>query len=206
MRAAAFIDLGAFADELVKLAGAPVVEKHQDFTKLLRPGDLLITKPRKTKGLVDKAVRVALVGFQGTPWTHVAMYAGNGRVIDANQTPWRGYDTPGIRNISMKTFSDTYKARALRVRASASEKKDAVEFSKKQVGKEFNTAGLLRLALPTWGEAKQRLRDENKDSLFCSEMVANAYPNVSFRNRKTHHVRPVDIAISANTKRVAELA
>lgn len=193
--------LKAFADELEKIATAHT-KSLQEFHKALEPGDVLVTRPRSIVRLKDLFLRAGLVLAQGTPYTHAAMYVGDGKVVDSGD--WGG--PSGVREVGLQDFAHRYKVRALRVHATPKERQEAAAFAKKQVGKDFNMLGMLRLALPASNKGVARARAEvAKEKLFCSELVAHAYPATSFGGRAPQHVRPVDIDRSSNTRRVVEL-
>ena len=193
--------LNAFAEELEKLA-APIIEDRSEIEKVLKPGDILATRPKDSflKGkLQHRLLRPLLVAFQGTDYTHVGLYAGNGKVIDSGL--WKG--KARVTEVPLDTYADRYDFKVLRVKATPSEKRDAVAFAKEQLGKPFSLSKMIRLALPvSKDQGRQR---EDVSSLFCSELIASAYPNTLFGSgRRSSHVRPVDIQRSPLTKTVAE--
>jgi len=194
--------LEAFAEELEKLASLRVVKDHPELEKLLKPGDILATKPKdeflKKGPLRHKLLRPLLTTFQGVDHTHVGMYVGDGRVVDAGE--WRG--KAKVTSVPLSTYLKRYDLKVLRVNATNSEKKDAVGFAKEQVGKPFSLKKMIRLALPV-SKDNERVREE-ADSVFCSELVANAYGSKGFGSgRLSKHVRPVDIQKSSLTKTIA---
>ena len=198
--------LDAFVHELEKLA-APVIEKREELEKVLKPGDILYTKPKKIDKLHHRIFYAVESRIQGSPHTHVGLYAGNGKVIDAGA--WtKGEDSAmAVHKVPLKKFTDRYQFKVLRVDAPKSVKEDAVEFAEDQVGKTFNTRGMLRLVLPFQGKAgkEDRKRQAEADSFFCSELIANAYHEVGLaKAKKLKHIMPGDIAKSRLTKTVAE--
>lgn len=197
--------LEAFASELEKIAEA-AIEDPKKLEKVLRPGDILYTKPKKIDKLTHKAFYAIESRIQGSPYTHVGLYAGNGQVIDAGS--WRkghGDSSMAVHKVPLKTFTDRYSFKVLRVKTSPKQKQEAVSYAKKQVGKDFNLKGMVRLVLPFKGEADNRDRKDAAESFFCSELVANAYNGVNLaKERHLHHVMPADIAKSPLTKTVAE--
>lgn len=194
--------LEAFAEELEKLASVKVVDDRKELEKLLKPGDILATKPKDeflAKGaLRHKLLRPLLTSFQGVDHTHVGLYVGDGRVVDAGE--WRG--KARVTSVPLSTYLNRYDLKVLRVNATSGEKKDAVGFAKEQVGKPFSLKKMIRLALPV-SKNNKRAREE-AESMFCSELVANAYATKGFgAGRLSKHVRPVDIQKSPLTKTVA---
>ena len=193
-------------DELVKLA-APVVEDRKELEKILKPGDILYTRPRKIDKLRHKIFYEVERRIQGSPHTHVGLYAGNGKVIDAGA--WtKGQDSSTmVHKVPLKKFTDRYQFKVLRVNASPTVKRDAVEYASNQVGKPFNMKGMLRLVLPFQGKAgkEDRQRKAEADSFFCSELVANSYSGLGIaKTKKLKHLLPGDIARSPLTKTIAE--
>lgn len=198
--------MDAFVDELVKIA-APVYSNREDLEKVLKPGDILYTKPKKIDKLHHRAFYAVESRVQGSPHTHVGLYAGGGKVIDAGAWTKGDDSSMAVHKVPLKTFTDRYHFKVLRVDASKAVKKDAVEFAEDQVGKTFNTRGMLRLVLPFQGKAgkEDRKRQAEADSFFCSELVANAYHDVGLaKEKKLKHIMPGDIARSRLTKTVAE--
>lgn len=197
--------LGAFADELVKLADYAVTGDLAEAERAMKPGDILATQPRQERldrlGFGHKLLRPFLRHIQGTDYTHIGMYIGDGKVIDSQER--------GIKTTPLAAYDKDFGFRVLRVDATPAERRDAVEYAKKQVGKPFNTFGMLRLALPVYrsetGRHGPRERQDAAESLFCSQLVANAYPGQPFSaGKKIHHVRPVDIQRSPLTRIVIE--
>lgn len=186
----------ALANELEKIAEV----EYEKVEETLRPGDILVTKPKKLNGIHHKLLRPLLKTFQGTDYTHAALYIGDGKIVDSGL--WKG--KAKVTKVNLKNYIDRYNIKVLRVSdATKSEIKDAVEYAKKEVGKPFGTLKMLRLALPTGKTSKPRVRQE-LGKLFCSELVANAYPNQNFAaNKHIQHVRPVDLQKSPLTKTVA---
>lgn len=194
--------LEAFAEELEKLASIKVVEGPRELENLLKPGDILATKPKDDflrKGpLRHKLLRPLLTMFQGVDHTHVGLYVGDGKVVDAGE--WGGKSR--VTSVPLNTYLKRYDLKVLRVKATAGEKRDAVDYAKEQVGKPFSLKKMIRLALPVSKDNK-RSRESAK-SMFCSELIANAYATKGFgEGRLTKHVRPVDIQRSPLTKTIA---
>jgi uncharacterized protein YycO len=197
--------VSAFLDELEKIAAA--IEDPEELRKILKPGDILYTQPRKIDKLHHRLFYAVESRFQGSPYTHVGLYAGDGRIIDAGA--WRkGRDeSMEVHEVPLKTFTDRYKFKVLRVNASPEQRRDAVAYAKEQVGKPFNLKGMMRLVLPMKGKAESSERDRKDaaESFFCSELVANAYHDVGIaKERHLHHIMPGDIHRSTKTKTVAE--
>lgn len=198
--------LEAFANELEKIGKAKSIEDPAKLERILRPGDILYTKPRKIDKLTHKAFYAIESRIQGSPFTHVGLYVGDGKIVDAGS--WRkGQRDAGMKvhEIPLDQFTDRYSFKVLRVATTPKKKQEAVSYAKKQVGKDFNLKGMLRLVLPFKGQAENRDRKDAAESFFCSELVANAYNGVNIaKERHLHHVWPGDIAKSPLTKTVAE--
>src|SRR5262249_13627923 len=154
-----------------KISGA-VIHEVSEIKKHLQPGDILAAEPKPERmaslGFHHRVLRKFLVGLQGTPFTHVGMYIGNGKVLHSNERD--------VHVQRLNRFSKDYGFKVLRVDASPAERAEAVDYAKKQIGKEFNLRGMMRLALPVGETTEKRVRQENADKLFCSQLVANAYP------------------------------
>lgn len=197
------VSMAAFAHEVEKIAKVILMSSEVEGVKNnLQPGDVLATRPRKS-GIGGTLLHAGLALFQGTPWTHVALYAGKGKVV--NTGTWNGKTSTQI--VPLEEFIDRYKFKILRVKASLAERLNAIKWAKSQVGKDFKYTGLVRLALPVASsKTMKRIRQENLSSLICSQLISNAYPNQNFgAHRAIQHVRPVDIQKSHLTKTVAEV-
>jgi uncharacterized protein YycO len=145
-------------------------------------------------------MRKLLVKAQGTEFTHTGLYIGEGKVVDPGF--WKG--KKHVAKIPLKDYTDRYSFRVLRVDATPKEKADAVSYAEDQVGKPFSVLKMLRAGLPSDAD-KPRTR-LNLESVFCSELIANAYHTKNFgAKRKIQHVRPVDIQRSPLTSIVGEL-
>lgn len=198
--------LDAFEQEIEKLA-APVIDDHRELEKVLKPGDILYTRPKKIDKLHHRIFYSIESRIQGSPHTHVGLYAGDGKVIDAGAWTKGPDSSMAVHKVPLKSFVNRYNFKILRVDAPKSVKKDAVDFAKEQVGKTFNTRGMLRLVLPFQGKAgkEDRKRQAEADSFFCSELIANAYHDVGLaKEKKLKHIMPGDIARSRLTRTVAE--
>lgn len=197
--------LEAFANELEKIAEARTFEDREQLEKFLKPGDILYTKPRKIDSTFHKAFYAVESRFQGSPYTHVGLYVGDGQIVDAGAWRKGNSESMKVHKVPLKKFTDRYQFKVLRVDTTPKVKQEAVSYAQKQVGKDFNIKGMLRLVLPFKGQAENRDRKDAAENFFCSELVANSYHDVNIaKERHLHHVMPGDIAKSPLTKTVAE--
>jgi uncharacterized protein YycO len=201
--------LDAFADELVKISEAVPEGELERLKKLLKPGDILYTKPRdiKSSGLFSRAFYGIEKRIQGSEHTHVGLYAGDEKVIDAGSLGTRKDSKLGIHEVPLKRYLNNYQFKVLRVKASPKARQEAVEYAKSHVGKDFNIKGMLRLIFPFKSESEQgeRERKDAAESFFCSELVANSYGGLNIaKGKKLKHIWPGDIARSSLTKTVTE--
>ncbi len=202
-------DVDWFEGGHLKIAEVASVSSVDDLKKTLQVGDILYTKPRENEGVLHKAFYAVESAVQGSPYTHVGLYVGDGKIVDAGE--WKSgrktEHSTGVHAVDLDTFVDRYNFKVLRVDAPSDTKQDAAAYAKNQVGKEFNFKGMFRLALPFQGspEKKDRLRKDLAESFFCSELVANAYSPVNLAaKKKLHHIMPGDIYRSSLTKTVAQ--
>lgn len=200
----------AFVDELLKIAEHKTFDDVKALEKTLRPGDILYTKPRKVDGLAMKAFYAIEKRIQGSPYTHVGLYVGDGKVVDAGawKHPRTGEGATKVNLVPLSRVADRYSFKVLRVKTSPKRRQAAADYAKEQVGKDFNLKGMFRLVLPFKGRAEERdrLRKDLNESFFCSELVANSYEGQNLAKEKHfHHVMPGDIHRSPLTKTVAEL-
>ena len=190
-----------FADELVKIASTASIVELQ---KKLQPGDILHSRPTKVKRKAFYAVEKRI---QGSPFTHSAMYVGNGQVVHAGEKEIKGNEYLGVLREPLSIYAKRYDFKALRVKTTPKNRREAAQYAEDQVGKEFNMKGMLRMVFPFKGTAKEtRQRKEDAESFFCSELVANSYSDTNMANKKKlQHVWPGDLHRSPLTKQIAEL-
>jgi uncharacterized protein YycO len=168
----------------------------------IEPGDILLTRS-KANTLKSKVFGKTLEAFQGTPFVHAALYAGNGQVIHARMGD-------GVVKLPMKKFNDMYDYRAYRVRTSYEDKLKAVETARENLGKTFNTKGLLKAIVPGFLQMadtkSEREAAKELPGFICSSLISAAYPHIHFGGRAVTATRPVDLAKSSVTKLVAKTA
>lgn len=187
--------LAAFSDELAKIAAAATAPRGLPrLQSKLEPGDILVGG-RRDPSVLGRALSV----FQGgTKNYHAALYVGDGQVVDI-------HPETGVTRKPLEDFGAEYRFKALRVKAPDAARKDAVQYAKSQVGKEYDYLGVARQALPVWNEKHENKR-QDVDRFFCSQLVANAYPSVPFaKNRFVGNTRPVDLQRSSMTKTVGSV-
>jgi uncharacterized protein YycO len=199
----------SFSDELQKIAEILHTDSIDELRKELKPGDILYTKPRKVEGIGNKIFYAIEKRVQKSPYSHVGIYVGDGKIVDAGQ--WKGgtkvKNPIAVHEVDLPTYTNKYNFKVLRVNAPDEVKQDAVDYAKSQVGKGFNFKGMFRLALPWKGtpEQKDRARKDLAESFFCSELVVNAYSPTNIASKKKFkHVMPGDIFKSPVTRTVAQ--
>lgn len=200
--------LAAFADELSKIAGS--ADEVERVKKILKPGDILYTRPKdiKSHSLGSRAFYAIEKRIQGSEHTHVGLYAGEGKVIDAGSLGTKTESSLGIHEVPLSRYMDNYAFKVLRVKTSPKKRQEAVEYAREHVGKDFNLKGMVRLILPfkAKNEEEERERKDAAESFFCSELVANAYGDLNIaKSKHLNHVWPKDIYRSPLTKTVAEI-
>jgi len=170
--------------------------------KKIRPWDIVNTDPRSLDAF-GKVYKPLSVFVQGTRFGHSAMYEGSGNVIEARMGK-------GVFRRKLKDLVECNKVKVVRPKASADERRDAVKYVRKQIGKDFSLMALATAgAKPTImskgheGSAQRRALD----SIFCSNMLANAYHKTPFNpDRSISDTRPVDILKSKRVKPVGEIS
>ncbi len=198
--------LAAFTQEIIKLA-APIVTNIEEVRDTLEPGDILYTRPKNINKLHHKLFYELESRVQGSPYTHVGLYAGDGKVIDAGAWDNKNTSSMAIHKIPLRKFMNRYNFKILRVNAPKPIKTEAINFAKNQIGKPFNLSGMLGLVLPLKKDAtkEDRIQQAEARSFFCSELVANAYANIGLaKTKKLKHIMPGDIAKSKLTRVIAE--
>lgn len=197
--------LEAFADELEKISSTELHDV-EGLKKFLKPGDILYTKPKKIDKLHHRLFYSIESKIQGSDYTHVGIYVGDGHIVDAGDWRKRAKSSMKVHKIPLETYMKRYDFKVLRVDAPKAVKEEAVAYAKDQVGKDFNMKGMLRMVMPFQGSAdKDRARKDAANAFFCSELVANAYNEVGLAKKKhLQHVLPGDIFRSPKTKTVAE--
>lgn len=202
------IMVGSFADEIEKLAEIGNVEvartghavgKTSDFTKKLKPGDILFSSPdrSKEKGFLVKMFKPLSRFVQKTDYGHAAIYAGNGQIIESRLGD-------GIMKKHITKMTGSNNVVAVRVNATPEERKAALEYAHSQIGKPYNTGKVLRAATPFRGH-RSGDGPEHADRFICSALVANAYAKKHFSDKSRLMVRPSEILQSSHVKPIALL-
>ena len=202
-RAPAFLGFHLDQDlpEGIKMAGD--IAGVADAKKTLMPGDILLTRS-KSNTLKSKVFGKILEAFQGTPWVHAAMYAGNGNVIHARLGD-------GVMKLPLSKFHEMYDYQVYRVtKTTEAARQKAVATAQAAVGKSFDTPALLktlvpRFLQPTEGKSEREAVRE-LPGFICSSLIAASYPHLHFGKRNVEATRPVDFARSSDTKLVAKTA
>lgn len=165
----------------------------------LRPGDILLTSPRRDVGWIDRAYNEMSRRVQGTRFGHAALYVGDGRVVDARFLH-------GVKERSLGRVLRENHVVAAQPRVSDRQRERAVAFARSLVGAPYAAHQLARAALPNRAErqrlqggAVERLR---RQGVICSGLVAHAYDSIRFSQAAHHLVRPAEIL---QAKRVAVL-
>ena len=181
---------------------AALMDNVDSARRVLQPGDVLVTTKPGEDSLKGRIIAKVLEFTQGAPTYHAALYAGDGKVIQA-----RG---PGgvhaVVETPLSEFHDHYKYKALRVNATPEEKQDAVRFAEGAVGKKYDTLGLAKTLIPGGSTKKWRVNQRNQDAFFCSSLVAAAYPNKAFMGRTVNNTRPVDLLKSKSMTVIGKTA
>ena len=177
----------------------------KDVQEKLEPGDILQSSSTTNRlGFPERMIRKINRMYQHSPFSHAAIYVGDGSVVHAGRKP--GSLKSNVFKERLKDFSKRYDFKALRVKTDEKTKDDAVKYVKKQLGKDFNMGGVVRIAFPFKGESKsgKRERKDAAEAFFCSELVANAYNDVNMAKRKKlQHIMPIDFHKSPLTKQIA---
>lgn len=200
----------AFADELVKLAAEAskplVINDLKELQEHLKPGDIINTAVRPGHEGKWKLFVRASQWLQKTPYTHSAMYVGDGKIVNMGTYNNGDIDARSKAPIVMQpleVLKKHYDFKVLRpIRATWAERKNAVEWMKQQQGKLTSMWKIVRLGILPDKLSPARERAEPQTST-CSELVANAYPGQPFaKGKDAVSVKPVDIEKSPLTKTV----
>lgn len=168
------------------------------FQAKLKPGDILLTRAVRPT-LMSKIVS----GVQHSDFGHSSIYAGDGKVIDT-RNHGEGVFQTSLREV-YKKWGGGRDIRAYSPKATAAQRQKAVARAKELIGTPYHTMGAFRLLFPA-GKNKGVDPSKKPKSVICSEVVARAYPDLPFAQRKNRaHVLPVDIAKSPLVRRKAEL-
>jgi hypothetical protein len=191
-------ELVASKKKLVKISKVRKYDDIEKFKAKLRPGDILATKAKKPS-LHSKVISWK----QGTPFGHVAIYEGEGKVIDTRVR--EGVFRTTVDEIH-KEWGGGRGIRVLRPKASKRQRERALEIARDYMETPYSVKTLLRLLLPPAKASGKVEPGKKPDAIICSNLVTRAYPTLPFAKRKHRdHVMPVDIARSPFTRNVAEL-
>jgi cell wall-associated NlpC family hydrolase len=170
----------------------PLFNHHRNYVGLkdLKPGDIILNT---TEGFVSETIRY----FSNASYNHAAIYVGNGEVVEAVGS--------GVRKIKLTEFlaegDHIIRSMVLRdANLTGSQREAIADFAKKQVGKPYNIA-TLPFAL---GKRKpDNANSFNRDSYYCSQLVAAAYSSAGARLDATLEHSPGELAGMVKSKLTA---
>jgi len=179
--------------------------------KKLKVGDILYTKPHsiEDESLASRLFYKAESIYQGSKYTHTGLYVGDGKIVDAGVWGKGKKRDTKVHLVDLADYKKRYDFKVLRIKASAKEKIEATKWAKGQIGRDFNTSGIVKMVVNPLkresGKARER-KIGRESSFFCSELVASAYaPHVRLAaKKKLKHILPGDIFRSPSTKTVAQ--
>lgn len=181
----------------------PVTVNPKEFIAKLEPGDIINTRTMhklrnyKKPRLWSRMLSV----MQQDYFPHTACYLGGGKVFNMVPT--------GVHIVSVAKFVKRSPLLLLKVRASTSQRKDAVKYlwQVKKMGMRATMLGIAKTAVSkTRGKVigkkfKSRLRDDNYTPI-CSNVVAMAYAELNFTTASPKiYVSPTDLSRSPLTKK-----
>lgn len=158
---------------------------------ILQKGDIIFSRPKKSNTFRYLSVELP----QKEPYGHVSIYVGDNYIVESQIVG-------GVKKKNFKEWSDRNDFRVFRVNGvSSAQQEAAAKIANKMVGREYDILGALKSYLkPQPGFNK--LSDHKKvsrsiqgfNSLFCSTIIAGAYPEVIFNSKKhPADLMPVDI-------------
>jgi len=180
---------------------AALAARVDQMRKKMRPGDILNTAPRRLSGIVDNVYKPISRAVQNTDFGHSAIYEGRGQVIEARA------GAP-VRRMSLYDVAHKHRFRILRLKGvTTKERHEALKHVRKQIDKPFSISALAVGGLkPTFMSGDHERRRQRLNDIFCSSMIANAYPRQAFNEkRQISDTRPSDILKSRLVKRIGEL-
>lgn len=156
----------------------------------LRPGDILLTSPRKRDGWVDRVYGELSRRVQGTRYGHAALYVGDGRVIDARMVH-------GVKERALSSVLRNNDVVAVTPNVTERQRERAIDYARRTLGTRYSFATLMRAGLPGRGErsrltARERLQRATSAGI-CSGLVANAYDTIHFSPAPHQLTRPGEI-------------
>ena len=166
----------------------------------MQPGDIVNTDPRLREGFGGRVYKPLSEFVQGTGYGHSAIYEGRGMVIEARS----GF---GVQRRRLADMAQCNKFVVIRPRASREQRQRALAYVRKQIGRPFSDPRLtVSGAKPTFLSDRHQRQRQALTSVFCSNLIANAYDQVPFNPERTiDDTRPVDILKSKLVKRIGKL-
>ena len=195
----------ALVKKRVKKLNAPSLDEAS-FTKSLKKGDIISAgwKDSAKPGFIRKTFYNLSKKIQGTPYTHTAVYAGNGKVYEIERIDGRAT----VRAIPLSQMFKKNKLRADRPGVSKATKDKALKYIESRMGQSVSGSRFVLNAARTSFGADKSDKKIPTDQLICSNLIADAYKQSGKKlsNRPTRIVRPVDLAASNQTTLVAKYA
>lgn len=146
---------------------------------LLEPGDFIMLS-----GVISDTT------IPGGTWTHVAIYIGNGQIVEA----W----SPSVRQVPASILQTASDAAIYRVETSDAVKQAAVEFAVQQLGKPYDYS---------WTNLWSGAKDVDSSSWYCSELIWAAYKisgvELDSERLSRRHVVPTELTETGNVSPVS---
>lgn len=176
-------------------------DMHKYLKSNIRKGNVLVVGPvRGNKPAVVKAFYKINTTLFGPNSSHVDMYAGKDRVITADD---RGVVTKSLRRMSDKRDHITVMRPT---RMSQKNRRRALKFANKQVGKPFSNKTLIGAAIKEFApKAPAGILNRANNAYICSGLLAHSLERggVRVHNRKSaSFVAPRDFRRSKHSKKV----
>jgi uncharacterized protein YycO len=177
--------------------------RFTDFVTQLQPGDILLSKANSKAG-GPKGYRMLRDFLNArTRWGHVAIYAGDNKVVHMYGDIYPGHPnfvSGYIREHDISSFArERNDLIALRPQTDEQTKLQAVERARAMKGIGYSYWDLLRTGL--WPGKTDK---DPRKGMICSAVAAYAYPSIAWRGQYgKQYTRPADIFKSENVQPVA---
>ncbi len=163
-----------------------------ELEKILTAGDVIVIEGKTP--LVSGGIKL----ITNSQWSHSSMCIGDNYTIESD---WGGVQINHIRKFNRYNYC-VYRHK----QATVSDIEEAIEWSKKQIGKRYDFWGMFGIVFSKLRPIKDNKLDD-KNLYWCSELIADAYRIAGLEvcdGKETWEISPADFARSEDFSKIYE--
>ena len=196
-------------EEEMQRARLPIYNPTEAKQKIMKPGDIMLTRYRNPgKGVMENTLDNLSDFVQNSKYRHSALYVGDGKYVE-----YQGYDSPkhklkrGVQKYDLKDMVKEKDFIIVRPKVDDEQKINAINYALGEIGKKKYsknpTIDYIKLvAAPSskWSKIKR-----NDPETTCGNFVQKSYNKTNFidhKNKNPKHILPVELFASDKTKAI----